>query len=658
VLLQRAAFLFALVMLAMPAAQSAEKLTPERIANLIPQIFTLHLSKKEMNEAFMRQLLKEFVNQLDPAKSLFLKDEAEAVCNKGGDELRKLAERSLNGDFSAYTDIVKSFLDKQIARDTPLYDGLENRAADIKALLEDKPKEKTAANGDEKASKEDEDEDIIKLADRPANLAERETRLLKTCAALFRLNKSYLSESEAMKQSLLTVREEHKKWMGVKLDEEVPKLFLKSFMTAMDPHTVYFDPEEDEEFVARLERSFAGIGVQIRPCPLGAQVEDVMKGYPAEKSGRITRGDQIVRVGDEVLAGLPINKVVRRIKGKKGTEVALTILKREGKATEMIKLVRDDINLAELRVKGKTYDTPGGLVGVISVQTFYQGVHKDVKTRIEELNKEKPLAGMVLDLRENHGGYLEEAVGLAGLFIGSGPVVGERDGRGNISWKDDPDSNMVYGGPLVVLVNQFSASASEIVAGTLKDYGRAVIVGSSQTFGKGTVQRVIPLSIPHINLPGEIKITTHQYYLAGGASVQIKGVEPDVQIPGMKLMPDLLEKANENAVQFDRIKPKPEMSAEQVQAWTEWKAKHVSELRDKSEPRTERQEYKDAFDIKKLKAKRLALEQKKASLKPDEAPTPEDPKKDEPDMQALEAAAIVGDMIPGWPKQLNTQAAK
>src|SRR6185369_1382411 len=137
--------------------------------------------------------------------------------------------------------------------------------------------------------------------------------------------------TEAIKMALQTMRDERDKWQKISLDEEVPKLFLKSFMLAMDPHTEYFDADDEEEFNVRLERSFAGIGVQIRPCPLGAQIEDIIKGGPSEKSGKFSRGDQIVAVDNFSLAGLPINKIVRRIKGERGSEVKVTVLKRESK---------------------------------------------------------------------------------------------------------------------------------------------------------------------------------------------------------------------------------------------------------------------------------------------------------------------------------------
>lgn len=653
-----------------PLARAAEKkdknsLSPDQVAALVPQLFKLHLSQKELSVAFMRNLLKEFITQLDPSKLYFTKEEADAIINLSDAELKKLAERSLAGDFTYYSSLLKGFLDKQIARDAALFDGLEAREEQIKAILKEKPSDKVAEakatplpgkENEPPAAKditsaqkanEDEDPDQIKWSERPLTNADRETRILRSCAGLYRIDKTYLSDVDAMKLALQTVREERKRWMAVKIDNETPKLFLKSFMSALDPHTVYFDAEEDEEFVGRLEPSFAGIGVQIRACPLGAQIEEVIKGGPSERSGKFAKGDQIVRVDDFVLAGLPISKIVRRIKGEKGTEIKLTVLKKETKTTEIIPIKRDTINLAEMRVKGKMFETTNGPIGLVSVQTFYRDVAKDVRKRISELMQEKQLKGLVLDLRDNHGGYLEEAVNLAGLFISSGAVVGERDGHNRISWKDDSDGNTFFSEPLVVLTNQFSASASEIVAGTLRDYGRAVVVGPAQTFGKGTVQRVIPLST--LNLPGEIKITTHQYFLANGDSVQLKGVEPDVVVPGPKLMKDMLESSNENAVPFNQIKGKIDKSAADVQMWMEFKNKNLAVLQENSKKRTDgNQEYKDFFDIKKRRAKFAELEAKKATLKPDEAPAEE--KKDERDFHADEAVSVVNDMISLWPK--------
>ncbi len=640
-----------------PRAPAAEKLTAERAAELIPQLFKLHLSQHEMDIPFMRRVLKGLIDQLDPERVFFLKEEAAAPTNLPDAELKKLAEDTLNGDFALYRRTVEDFLKVQVARGDEVYAALEKRGEAIKAKgREEDEKAATSATAEE---------ETIKWGQRPATAAERDERLFKSAVELFRIDKTYLNEDEAVKLALQTLRETHDKWKKIALDEEVPKLFLKSFMLAMDPHTEYLDADDEEEFNERLERSFTGIGVQIRPCPLGAQVDEVIKGGPSFRSGKLAKGDQIVAVDSFSLAGLPINKIVRRIKGPKGTDVKLTVLKHDSHKTEVISLTRDNIQLADLRVKGKIIDLPQGPVGFISVQAFYNGVHNDVRDRINELNAQKPLAAVVLDLRSNAGGYLEEAVGLAGLFIESGPIVGERDGENHVRWDNDPDHDMVFAGPLIVLVNQFSASASEIVAGALKDYGRAVIVGATQTYGKGTVQRVIPLA--GINLSGDIKITTHQYFLAGGDSVQLKGVEPDVVIPGPKLLDEdgMLERATENAVPWQKIKGKLNRNAPDVKRWSTWKQEHIPELQNKSNARVaanpELKEIAENKPRKSLPGNGATPEKHAAKPMGQGADgKPVDPF-DEPegkDLQAQEAAAIAADMVPTWPTQSTKQAAK
>jgi hypothetical protein len=264
------------------------------------------------------------------------------------------------------------------------------------------------------------------------------------------------------------------------------------------------------------------------------------------------------------------------------------------------------------------------------------------------LSKEKPLAGVVLDLRSNSGGSLEEAVRLVGLFIKSGPVVGERDGRNHVAWQKDRDREIAFDGPLVILTNQFSASASEIVAGTLKAYGRAMIVGHTQTFGKGTVQQVLPLGPDH--LPGDLKLTIAQYYLADGSSVQLKGVEPDVVIPGPKLLDEegLLERATPSALPWDQIPGLLDKARPEVKLWTDWKTGNLALLQEKSKVRVAaNQPLLDAFDPAKLKEAAAKAEDGAEPANPD-APPALDEKKDK-DYQADEAAAIINDMIPTWP---------
>ena len=350
--------------------------------------------------------------------------------------------------------------------------------------------------------------------------------------------------------------------------------------------------------------------------------------------------------------GLPLTRIVHRIKGPKGTDVTLHVLKRSTREKETIILKRDTIQLADIRVKGKKFDTPAGPIGLISVQNFYRDVHADVRERLRELSKDKPLVGVILDLRDNHGGYLEEAVALTGLFIKSGPVVGERDGSGDVDWKRDNDGISYFDGPMVVLTNQFSASASEIVAGALKDYDRALIVAPTQTFGKGTVQRVISRGKL---APGEIKITTHQYFLPGGDSVQIKGVEPDVLIPGPKLLDDegYLERASDNPIKFASIPGALERTNTDVHAWTEWKEHSLGTIKDKSKLRVEAN---PSFKNQKRKPKVSDPAKSATPPNPNEPPPLADHKEDK-DPAADEAVNIIQDMLPSWPG-FDKQAAK
>ena len=654
-----------------PPVHAAEKLHPEQVANLLPQLLQMHLKQHDMDIAFMRRMLKEYVEQLDPSRSFYLKNEAEAIISMNDEQLKKLSQQSIDGDFSQFNTIFKEFQEKQLVRADALYAGLEKRIDEIKALAKEKAEARKTASTekpeiDPKANKElltndpnktdpvaddaNDDPDKIKWTERPLTNEERERRLLRRSAALYAINKEYLSETESFKQMLLIIRQEHDKWQNVNMEEQVSKLFLKSFMLAMDPHSDYLEGEDEEDFANHMERSFAGIGVQIRPCPMGAQVEDVIKGGPSDKSQKFARGDQIIEVDNVALAGMPINKIVKLIKGEKGTEVKIRLFKRETQTTDIVAIHRDTIQLADIRVKGKTYESPAGPIGLISVAAFYQGVHNDVHDRLNELSKDKPLAGVVLDLRSNTGGFLEEAIDLAGLFIKSGYVVGERDAHNKIAWQQDPDPEIAFKGPLVILTNQFSASASEIVTGSLKDYGRAIVAAHTQTFGKGTVQRL--LSLNPLHLPGEIKVTTDQYFLAGGASVQLKGVEPDVVIPGVKLMDEegFLERATANAIPFNEIPGKLDKTQPEVKMWMDWKTNNLAMLQQKSKARVDANpELRDFFDPKKRKAKADEKEAKEEKpLNPDVAPKPVD-KKDEPDPQADEAVAIIKDMISSWP---------
>jgi carboxyl-terminal processing protease len=641
-------------------ALAAENLKPEKVALCLPELLKMHLQQHDMDNAFMQRLLNQFVLQLDPNKIFFLKGEEETFTAANNEELRTLAKKALKGDLTHFTKLLQAFLDTQIARDAALFDGLAARKDEVNALADEKlgvglinlrKFYDLRPRGGLQAVMNQND-----WGERALTQADREKRLLRLTAAIYKLNTRDLSENEAFKLAVEFVCDWRNKWLKIDVNAEAPKLFLKSFMNALDPHSGYFDEDEEDNFTDRLERSFAGIGVQIRPCPQGGLIEDIIQGGPADRSGKFMRGDKIIAVDDNSVAGLPIDKIVKKIKGQLGTSIKLAVVKHDTNQTEEITLKRDNIVLAKMRVKDKKIETVAGTIGLISMQSFYTDMHLDVHDKLHALSPKKPLAGVVLDLRFNKGGYfdLEEAVKLAGLFIKAGPVLGKRNGLGEVEWmyrkeEDNHEPNMEYLGPLVILVNQFSARASEVVAGTLQDYGRAVIVGATQTFGKGTLQRAIPMQ--KYDLPGAIQITTHQIFLAGGSSVQIKGIEPDVLIPGPKLLDEegMLERADKNAIPWNSIKsPLLDNKAPEVKQWHEWKKKYAATLQEKSKQRVAANpEFKDAFDLKKINHEQAA--ENKPRL-PDEPPPLADVKKEEPDLQALEAVEVVKDMLATWPK--------
>lgn len=355
-------------------------------------------------------------------------------------------------------------------------------------------------------------------------------------------------------------------------------LFLNAFTMAFDPHSSYMSPTRLEDFSIDMKLSLQGIGATLRSDRGAARVVEIIPGSPAERDMSETRlvpGDRIVAVaqGDDGefvdIMHWPLYKAVRLIRGEKGSVVRLKVeasSDASGNTVKTVRLVRDEIKLeeraADSEVKEVT-DSQGGKhkFGYVNVPSFYSGatggdqdssrtVTDDVRKMLAELNAEG-VEGLVLDLRGNGGGSLSEAISLSGLFIRSGPVVLVRE-RSRILALRDLDSAVAFTKPLVVLVDRLSASASEIVAGALQDYGRAVIVGDSHTHGKGTVQTVLPLGEERF---GSMKITTASFYRVTGSSTQIRGVSADIHIPSIfESYPELGEDKMPNAVPWSSVR--------------------------------------------------------------------------------------------------------
>ena len=346
--------------------------------------------------------------------------------------------------------------------------------------------------------------------------------------------------------------------------------YINSFVTQFDPHTYYFQPEAKERFDMNISGKFDGIGARLSKKDGGIEIVDIILGGPVWRDKKIEIGDEIIKVGqaDQLpvgVIGMRLEDAIKLIKGPKGTEVRLTLRKKLDGEIKVVSIIRDEVLLEETYAKSTIIKKDNKSFGLISLPKFYvdfdnykeKNCAADVKNEILKLKKEG-IQGLVLDLRNNGGGALQTVVEMTGLFIEKGPIVQVKSTGNRKKILSDNDPSVVWDGPLVVLVNQMSASASEILAAALQDYGRAVIIGSTQSFGKGTVQNIVDLnrflSNSQFDL-GALKITTDKFYRINGGSVQIEGVKSDIVIPNSYSFLEIGESDEKNPLSWDQIDP-------------------------------------------------------------------------------------------------------
>jgi carboxyl-terminal processing protease len=365
--------------------------------------------------------------------------------------------------------------------------------------------------------------------------------------------------------------------------DDIFEVFMNSFAHVFDPHSSYFSPRNSEEYRIQMSLSYEGIGASLQLVDDYVTVLNVLPGGPAAINGTLTANDRIIAVGEGKsgklvdVIGWRLDDVVQIIRGKVGTTVRLQILPAgaaPGSAEKTIELTRNKVTLeaqaAQKQVrKVKRGDTEMS-VGVINVPSFYQDFEakssgakdyrsttRDVRKLIEELKQQDHISALIMDLRGNGGGHLTEATGLSGLFIPGGPVVQLRETGGRVEVLDDPEPTVAWDGPLIVLVDRFSASASEIFAAAIQDYGRGLIVGQ-QTYGKGSVQNLYPLDRYALGPDpgfGQLTVTIGKYYRVTGESTQHRGVQPDISMPTSISTEEVGERTRESALPWDRIRP-------------------------------------------------------------------------------------------------------
>jgi carboxyl-terminal processing protease len=413
------------------------------------------------------------------------------------------------------------------------------------------------------------------------------------------------------------IRKRHQQLRTVLTDSDsewILQRFLTAFAQAYDPHSGYMSPSAAEDFDIEMKLSLVGIGALLRSEDGAAQIERIIPGGPADRDKREKRlrpGDRIVAVaqdkGEPVdVLHWPLYKVVKLIRGPKGTRVFLTVLPASdpsGVTTKIVDMIRDEVKLEEQAARGRLESVKGSngvarSLAVITLPAFYanmkatstrasdyRSASDDVRKLLDDL-RNRGAQGVLLDLRNNGGGSLIEAIRMTGLFIRTGPVVQVREGY-NIRILRDNDPDIAYAGPVAVLVDRRSASASEIVAGALQDYGRAIVLGDSKTHGKGTVQSVV--DVGRDPLLGSIKVTTASYFRISGGSTQLRGIAADIVVPSPFDCMEVGEEFLPNAMAWSRVPPAPFLAAGDP-------ARVVPELREKSLARRRGDERFGAYD--------------------------------------------------------------
>ncbi len=535
---------------------SSDQTTAKLVSEMVSKY---HISQKQIDDAISQKLVTRLLKELDPQKQYFLQSDIDEF-DRYRDHLDDLIKQG-NIDFARL--VFNRYLQR-----------LDERMAVAQKLI-DAPHDFTL---DETLNV---DGDKLAWATTPAELDDRWRKRIKFDLLTLKLDK--VEPAEAITRL-------HKRYDTVKRtahdteDFEVLEMYLSAMAHCFDPHSSYMSPNTLDDFNIQMRLSLEGIGAALRSEDGMTTVAQVVAGGAAEKDGRLKVGDKITAVrqedGDWVdIIEMKLSKVVRLIRGDGGTTVYLRVLKDTGESSE-IALVRQKIELKSSEVKGEIIDAgkwlPGlnARVGIINIPSFYRdfggaqegldnfkSTARDVATVLSDFRKQGGVDVVVVDLRMNGGGALSEAIEVTGLFIDQGPVVQVKEQNGRIKSHDDTEPGLMYDGPLIVLCNRLSASASEIFAGAIKDYHRGIVIGDTTTHGKGTVQNVMPVSSQMFGLLGNrqnrgaLKLTINQFYRVNGDSTQNLGVKSDVVLPSLIDHMDLGESFLENSLAFDKIDP-------------------------------------------------------------------------------------------------------
>jgi carboxyl-terminal processing protease len=586
--------LFLIALLVAPqltyAASDNEATTAKIAKSIADRLPKIHLNRLDFDDNIATNALQVFIDSLDYRHSYFLQSDIDTFRQKSlqmDDWLKEGQVQFAQEIYDTFTDRVSNRVDYV---STLLETGFDTSIDETYHWKRDKaPWPNDPTEWDENWRRLIKSEYINRLVsiqlDEEDRLKQADKALLKETEAVAEVDPETSELPKEIADEINLTPEEfikkyYEQYLTILQDNDPDWLlerYINSFTQVYDPHTTWMSPSTSEDFRISMKLSLVGIGAMLRTEDGMAKIVQVMSGGPADRDGRLQAGDKIIAVaqGDENAVNVlhwPLNKTVKLIRGEKNTKVVLSVIPAAditGTRVKKIDIVRDEVKLEEQAAKSKLHEIPNGNItnklGVVTLPDFYldmdairkdpdnaRSSSRDVKNELEKMIKEGA-EGMVLDLRNNGGGALEEAINIAGLFISSGPVVQVKNRYWGIKVYSDTDPETTYSGPLVVLVNHLSASASEIVAAALQDYGRAIVIGDTKTHGKGTVQTVIPLVDRDEEKYGNLKITTASFYRIAGGSTQLKGVIPDIIIPSPYDALDIGEESLPHALEWSSV---------------------------------------------------------------------------------------------------------
>lgn len=512
-----------------PLQAAEETLQENDIHQIMDQIFSEHVDKKNMSCQIMHQALLVYIDQFDPRRMYLLKEEILPYVNLSQTEIDQAIEQYKKNDYSVFKRL-NALIQQAIIRSRNIRKGLDFFA--VKEIGKRDPQQK-GADSFPSTIEQLKERILLDFAfylqvqnNRigGALTQEKKERILKTFEAHLRDFEDQYLYQDINGNSLPKFEAEHLFTIHV----------LKALANSLDAHTSFYEPGEAYDIRVRLQKEFQGIGLVLKETPNGVVVTHMLQGGPAEKSKLIQIGDLLTEVDGKSVLGEPFEKIMEVLHGEKNTSIQLTFKRLNGKEEKIyhVELKRELIILNNDRVDVNYQPFGDGIVGDITLHAFYQGngvsSEADVRKAIDQLESKGRLRGLILDLRENSGGFLSQAVKVAGLFISNGVIVISKYSNGEERFYRDVDSKIAYDGPLIVLTSKATASAAEIVAQALQDYGVALVVGDEHTYGKGTIQTQ---TLTDKQSTSYFKVTVGKYYTVSGHTPQKEGVKADIVVP-------------------------------------------------------------------------------------------------------------------------------